>query len=113
MRQREDQAFAQLLMKVRMANCSEDDIELLKSRVVSKSDVSYPTESLHVFKTNKDADEHNSNHLKNLQLEYFISRPLIRKRMSTKDGLIDVVISTKPSDTGRLCEIVSVAVGAR
>ena len=53
-----DQVFAQVLINVNIANCSEEGIALLKSREISKSDVSYPTsESLHVFKTNKDVDE--------------------------------------------------------
>lgn len=71
MRQKDDQAFAQLLMRVRTANCSQEDIALLKSRVVSKSDASYPTEALHVFKTNKDVDEHNEEHLKKLPTQVF------------------------------------------
>ena len=42
------------------------------------------------------------------------SRSLIRRKMCTWDwGLIDVVISTKPSDTGEFQEVVSVAIGAR
>ena len=59
MRQRDDQEFAQLLMRLRTASCTEDDIQLLLSRVVSKSDENYPSDALHVFKTNKDVDTHN------------------------------------------------------
>ena len=112
MRQREDQVFAQLLMNVRIANYFEEDIALLKSRQVSKSNVTYPTESLHVFKTNKDVDEHNSGCLQKLTTPVFHVQA-IHKRKDVNTGLIDVVISTKPSDTGGLREVVSVAVGAK
>lgn len=110
--QREDQAFAQVLANVRMAICSEDDIALLKSGDISKSDIPYPTESLHVFKTNKDLDEHNSSHLQKRTTRVFHIKAIDKKK-DVYTGLIDVVISTKPSDTGGLREVASVAVSAR
>jgi hypothetical protein len=113
MRQREDQVFAQVLINVRIANCSEEDIALLKSREISKSDVSYPTsETLHVFKTNKNVDQYNSGHLRKLTTRLFHIKAIDKKK-DVNTGLIDVVISTKPSETGGLREVVSVAVGAR
>jgi hypothetical protein len=85
---------------------------LLKSREISKSDVSYQTESLHVFKTNKDVDEYNCGHLRKLTTRLFHIKAIDKKK-DVDTGLIDVVISTKPSETGGLREVVSVAVGAR
>ena len=82
MRQKDDQQFAQLLMRVRTANCSHDDINVLKSRVISKSDALYPGEALHVFKTNQEVDEHNADHLKKLPSQVFEITPLIRRKMS-------------------------------
>ncbi|CAB4011987.1 ATP-dependent DNA helicase PIF1 [Paramuricea clavata] len=112
MRQREDQVFAQVLINVRIANYSEEDIALLKSREISKSDVSYPTESRYVFKTNKDVVKYNSGHLRKLTARLFHIKAIYKKK-DVNTGLIDVVISTKPSETGGLREVVSVAVGAR
>ena len=66
MRQKEDQQFAQLLMRVRKASCTQKDISLLRSRIVKKSDNNYPTEALHVFKTNMEVDAHNAEHLQKL-----------------------------------------------
>ncbi|XP_078618327.1 uncharacterized protein LOC144885957 [Branchiostoma floridae x Branchiostoma japonicum] len=66
MRQKEDQDFANLLMRVRDATCTEEDIDVLKSRVICKTDPSYPSEALHVFRTNKEVDEHNMSHLNKL-----------------------------------------------
>lgn len=74
MRQKDDQTFAQLLMRVRTANCTQEDITILKSRVISKSDPAYPTEALHVFTTNKEVDEHNDEHLKKVPTQVGQSR---------------------------------------
>lgn len=63
MRQKDDDHFAQLLMRVRTASCTAEDITVLKSRVVLKTDADYPAQALHVFKTNKEVDDHNSEHL--------------------------------------------------
>ena len=112
MRQKEDQQFAQVLMRVRTASCTQDDITLLKSRIVKKTDTNYPTQALHVFTTNNDVDTYNAEHLQKLPTQVFD----IKANDSKKDvqtNLIDVVFSKKPSETGGLREIVSVAVGAR
>ena len=45
MRQRGDSAFAELLCRVRTASCTNDDIAVLKSRVVSPDSPDYPSEA--------------------------------------------------------------------
>ena len=40
--------FAELLCRVRVAACTENDITLLKSRVVHDGDETYPQDALHV-----------------------------------------------------------------
>ncbi|KAI8500028.1 hypothetical protein Bbelb_223450 [Branchiostoma belcheri] len=112
MRQKEDQNFANLLMRVRTASCTEDDIHLLKSRVISRTDPSYPSEALHVFKTNREVDEHNAKHLTTLSSKVFDIKAIDSKK-DLLTGFTNVNMSTKPSDTGGLREVVSVAVGAR
>lgn len=112
MRQRDDQLFAQLLMRVRTASCTPEDVTLLKTRVVSKTDVNYPTEALHVFKTNKEVDSHNIEHLSKLPTEVFDIKAIDQKK-DVQTGIVDVTISSKPSDTGGLRYMVSVAVEAR
>ena len=66
MRQRGDSAFAELLCRVRTASCTNDDIAVLKSRVVSPDSPDYPSEALHVYKLNADVDEHNDSMLKRI-----------------------------------------------
>ncbi|XP_078660053.1 uncharacterized protein LOC144904785 [Branchiostoma floridae x Branchiostoma belcheri] len=112
MRQKEDQNFANLLMRVRTASCTEDDIHLLTSRVISRTDPSYPSEALHVFKTNREVDEHNAKHLTTLSSKVFDIKAIDSKK-DLLTGFTNVNMSTKPSDTGGLREVVSVAVGAR
>ncbi|XP_078692147.1 uncharacterized protein LOC144922342 [Branchiostoma floridae x Branchiostoma belcheri] len=112
MRQKEDQNFANLLMRVRTASCTEDDIHLLKSRVISRTDPSYPSKALHVFKTNREVDEHNAKHLTTLSSKVFDIKAIDSKK-DLLTGFTNVAMSTKPSDTGGLREVVSVAVGAR
>ena len=55
MRQKEDLTFAETLNRVRMATCSDTDI--------GPDDSRYPDNAIHVFKTNKEVDEHNLKHL--------------------------------------------------
>ncbi|CAH1276883.1 PIF1 [Branchiostoma lanceolatum] len=110
MRQKEDQDFANLLMRVRKAACTESDINILKSRVISKTDP-YPSEALHVFRNNKEADDHNLKHLTKLSSKVFHIKAIDTKDLRT--GLTNVAISTKSSGNCALKEVLSVAVGAR
>ena len=112
MRQKGDQHFANLLMRVRTAQCNRDDLATLQSRIISRADNEYPYEALHVFKTKNEVDNHNRNCLLKLKSPVFVIKAIDKKK-DVHTGLIDVIISTKPCDTGGLREIVSVAVGAR
>ncbi|CAH1232472.1 PIF1 [Branchiostoma lanceolatum] len=110
MRQKEDHDFANLLMRVRKAACTESDINILKSRVISKTDP-YPSEALHVFRNNKEADDHNLKHLTKLSSKVFHIKAIDTKDLRT--GLTNVAISTKSRGNCALREVLSVAVGAR
>ena len=59
MRQRDDQKFAELLCRVRKAECTDDDIEVLRSRSIEDSSADYPHDALHVYRLNKDVDQDN------------------------------------------------------
>ena len=58
MRQKEDVYFTELLNRVRTGEISSDDIEVLKSRIISPDDINYPMDALHVF-WNVQVDNHN------------------------------------------------------
>jgi ATP-dependent DNA helicase PIF1 len=87
MRQRGDDQFTQLLCRVRVNACTEDDIDLLQSRVVKQDDPSYPVHALHVYRTNKDVDARNHqmlNSIASADQQYIIkSIDTIRDRPTT------------------------------
>ena len=112
MRQRGDQLFADILMRIRTGTHTPADLVILQSRVVSRSDPEYPADAMHVFRTNQQVDSHNKNRLAQLNTHVFKIKAIDKKK-DVKTGMVDVQISTKPSDTGGLREEVSVAVGAR
>ncbi|KAJ8050657.1 ATP-dependent DNA helicase pfh1 [Holothuria leucospilota] len=57
MRQKDDQAFAQLLNRLREGNQTSDDITVLKARQFSVDEV--PKEATHLFQTNDQVNAHN------------------------------------------------------
>ena len=65
MRQRED---AQLRCRVWTATCTEQDIDLLRSRGIKDEDPN-PRNSVHVYRLNVDVDEQNISKLKELAQE--------------------------------------------
>ena len=69
MRQKEDGEFAELLCRVRKAQCTEQDIEVLSSRSVTDDDPEYPSQSLHVYSRNANVDVQNTKMLNQLTPE--------------------------------------------
>ena len=112
MRQKDDVAFSDLLLRVRKAECTEEDIALLQSREVSTTSEDYPSQAVHVFKTNHDVDHHNMNQLYKLDIPVEKIKAIDQKK-DIHTGLVNITISKKPSETGGLHEIVSIAKGAR
>lgn len=54
---------------MRTAACTEQDIDMLRSRVIQNDDLNYPHDSLHVYRLNLDVDEQNILMLMNLAPE--------------------------------------------
>ncbi len=54
-----DRRFVDLLNRVRIAQCTEEDIEILRSREIKPGCSNYPYESLHLFATNAAVDKFN------------------------------------------------------
>ncbi|XP_035683454.1 uncharacterized protein LOC118420666 [Branchiostoma floridae] len=112
MRQQDDQAFADMLNRVRTAACTADDVRMLQARSTSNTDPGYPDNALHVFTTNKAVDDHNRGKLQQLATETII----IRCQDFTKDkqtGQLQLSVSDKPSESGNLRTEISIAIGAR
>ncbi|XP_020620270.1 ATP-dependent DNA helicase PIF1-like [Orbicella faveolata] len=62
MRQKDDKEFAQLLSRLREGNQPEDDIAILKQRLltVRPQQDNYPMNTTHLFTTNTPVDAHNN-----------------------------------------------------
>ena len=58
-RQKGDTALVNVLNRARKAVLTEDDENLLKSRIIDKCDVDYPWDALHIFAENSCALKHN------------------------------------------------------
>ena len=112
MRQKDDQAFAELLKRVRTAECTEDDLSLLQSREVTTNSEDYPSQALHVFKTNEDVDYHNMKQITLLGTHVETIKAIDFKK-DVNTGQMNVKFSRKMSETGGLREIVSVTKAAR
>ena len=59
MRQRGDSAFAEMC-RVRTADCTPADIDMLKSREITADTTNYPNDALHVYRLNLDVDSRNT-----------------------------------------------------
>ena len=92
MRQREDSQFAQHLCRVRTATCTEDDIKVLESRVITVDHPGYPHSALHVYPRNCHVDEQNKVKLKDLA-----QHVVIKAIDKTKDKHTQL-LNLKPSE---------------
>ena len=63
MRQKNDQAFVQLLKRIRTGSQTEDDIKIIQSTSLFPSETNYPSDALHIWAENAPVDEHNKNKL--------------------------------------------------
>ena len=62
MRQKDDKQFAELLNRLREGKHSDDDIAILKQRLlnVTRENDNYPINATHLFTTNASVDAHNN-----------------------------------------------------
>ena len=114
MRQRGDQEFAKLLCRVRKAECTDDDFEVLKSRAIENSNPNYPHDSLHVYRLNKDVDQYNLSKLNLLAPED--QQAVIHAIDSTKEKhtrQLNMTLPKSKASTGGLVEELHLAVGAK
>ena len=114
MRQREDQSFAELLCRVRKAECTEEDLDTLKSRSIEDSAPDYPHSALHVYRLNKDVDQDNMAKLH--QLAPVSEQVVIKAIDQTKDKhtrQLDMTMPKNKADTGGLVSELHLAVGAK
>ena len=102
LRQKDDQAFTELLNRFRTATQTEEDIHCIQSKRISLHDINYPTDTLYIWAENVPVEQHNTRKLD------AISKPLLRvrakdqfpKNVSKQD--IERVLTRGRSETGGL-----------
>ena len=60
MRQQDSKQFAELLNRLREGHHSDDDLQLLQTRIMTQDSADYPSSAQHLFKTNAQVEAYNS-----------------------------------------------------
>ena len=114
MRQRGDSAFAELLCRVRTNDCTPEDLDILKSRVITADSPNYPTHVLHVYRLNDYANDRNRLMLNSLapQCEQYTIKA--SDAIAGQTTHIDLQsLSENRNETGGLHSTLKLAIGAR
>ena len=114
MRQRGDSTFAELLCRVRTNDCTPEDLDVLKSRVITADSANYPTHVLHVYRLNDYANDQNRLMLNSLapQCEQYTIKA--SDAIAGQTTHIDLQsLSENRNETGGLHGTLKLAIGAR
>ena len=113
MRQQDDQTFTAILNRIRTGKHTKDDIQVLRSRIITENTSAYPNDALHVYRTNASVNA------KNLSMLNELAPPECQHVITSQDcisGQTSVMrntnISTQITETGGLETILKVANGA-
>ena len=112
-RQGEDKIYGDLLNRVRSGDHTEEDIGLLKTRVISKSDPSIDSNALHIYGTNAKVNARNNAKLEEIGGELFTikAKNASRTVRTFKVNNAGCIKNTPFQDTLKLkigCEVVLV-----
>ena len=113
MRQKDDQAFTELLNRIRIAKQTEDDINVIQERSIAPIDPSYPTDALHIWAENAPVDDYNKKKLDELPGSVFILKAKDQYPTNVKKQDIDRVLGKSRSETGGLDYEILIKEGAR
>ena len=113
MHQKDEIRFVEILCRMRKAECTPEDIEVLKSRAVTLNDSNYPNKALHVYRLNVDVDARNNLMLDSIgsaDNQYCIKAC---DAVAGRNRHIDLTqLSDKRSETGGLHSVLKIAIGA-
>ena len=114
MHQRGERQFVELLCRMRKPECTPEDIQVLKSRVISIDHPQYPVNALHVYRLNVDVDARNSLMLDSIASVNTQCTIHARDSVAGQTRHIDLTkLSDKRSETGGLHSVLKIAVGAQ
>ena len=112
MRQRGDTRFVELLCRVRTGECTEADIDLLKTRVIALESPNYPTQALHVYRLNESVDKRNDFMLNSLASEDDQFGIETQDSVTGQTHHFDLAnLPNKKTETGNLHNVLKIAVG--
>ena len=115
MRQKDDLAFAQLLNRLRLNEMTEEDKQVLQTRVFDRDTGDYPKDAVHLFARNFYVKKHNDNILSQLPGEKFVipcHDNVVSANIPAKE--CQMLINSLPDDyskTGQLMKSLTVVVG--
>ena len=112
MQQKDDHCFAELLNRLRTRTFSDDDIEILKSRIITADNPSYPWDALHVFAENSLVNDHNNMMLEKLQAESVKLLAIDKYPSHVPSSVIEKTLSQSYCQTGGLHKDITVKEGA-
>jgi hypothetical protein len=114
MRQKDDIRFTELLCRMRKAECTNEDIELLKSCEITENSPNYPNNALHVYRLNVDVDARNNVMLNSIANEddQYVIEAIDSIAGQTKHINLSQ-LSKKRSETGGLHVVLKLALNAR
>lgn len=114
MRQRGDVQFVEILCRVRTGSCTSEDIQVLKSREITEKSPGYPTQALHVYRSNASVDKRNEIMLNALACDDDQYVIIAKDSHTNQTEQIDLSnLSKKKTDTGNLHHELRLAVGAK
>ncbi|XP_078381380.1 ATP-dependent DNA helicase Pif1-like [Oculina patagonica] len=114
MRQKGDQAFIELLNRLRVGKHTEADICTIQSRSIDLNDTNnYPSNELHVWAENKPATEYNNQRLQDISMPLHVLQAVDQYPNNVSRTDIERVLSKGRSYTGGLDFEISIKEGAR
>ena len=115
MRQRNDVRFTELLCRMRKAECTSEDIELLKACEITENCNNYPINALHVFRLNVDVDSRNEIMLNSIASEDNQYSVEARDSVAgqTRHINLNQILKKRSETVGGLHDVLKIAVNAR
>ena len=101
MRQKNDNRFTELLNRVRTDSLTDEDIDCIQGKSVTKDD-NYPADAIHIWAQNKPVHEHNMNMQQQLSTPMFVLRSVEQYPPKFTKQDIDKVLAKGRSATGGL-----------
>ena len=113
MRQRGDTRLIELLNNIRIGRLLETDINLLKTRLITKETENYPVHALHIFAENEPARQHNSYMLNLINSPQVAMDACDQVPKCVPEDIYDKILSLNQSQTNGLIFQLLVKVCAR